>query len=154
MNVEDDFNSSDLEVPESINPNANLGKASIEAMLADAFELRKSTKVKGKQINSLNVLGAPGTQKDRSRWANRFSSFYSVVLGKRYVYLVTSSTHQLKSGLPICVLLRGAQTACQMGIHIVRTWPDICRNTTSPHHPIFCLDSVQLSLNLWDCSAR
>lgn len=79
MDDHDDFNSSDIEMPEQRpNPHAQLGRASIEAMLQNTLEHRVQSKVKSAQLTF--VHGAPGTRTDRSRWANRFSAFCEKVL--------------------------------------------------------------------------
>jgi hypothetical protein len=71
--MDDDFNSSDLEIPERSNPYADLGKDSIKQMLDNAFEDRKDSKIQSKQL--IFTASCPGTLVDMSRWANRFKSF-------------------------------------------------------------------------------
>ena len=75
----EDFNSSDIEMPEPRpNPYAQLGRANVEAMLQNTLEHRVQSKIKSAQLTF--VHGAPGTRMDRSRWANRFSAFCEGIL--------------------------------------------------------------------------
>jgi hypothetical protein len=47
--MDDDFNSSDLDIPEAPqNPYADLGRESINSMLDSAFKDRKDSKIKSK----------------------------------------------------------------------------------------------------------
>ena len=75
---DDDYNSSDIEVPEAQNPYAHLGRASIISMLANAGEERAESKIKSKQL--VDSTGAPGTRQIRASWVNRFKDFAQGVL--------------------------------------------------------------------------
>jgi hypothetical protein len=80
-NDQDDFNSSDIEIPETINPHAHRGMMSIQRMIATAFEDRVQSKIQSKSLT--NSAGAPGTIIARSTWINRFDSFRQNTLKKR-----------------------------------------------------------------------
>ena len=75
---DDDYDSSDIEVPEVHNPYAHLGRKSIISMLANADEDRAESKIKSMQLRDRD--GAPGTLRVRAIWLNRFEEFAQGVL--------------------------------------------------------------------------
>jgi len=81
VNDQDDFNSSDIEIPETTNPHAHRGMQSIQRMIATAFEDRVQSKIQSKSLT--HSAGAPGTIIARSTWINRFDSFRQNTLKKR-----------------------------------------------------------------------
>ena len=70
---DNDYNSSDLEVPEFSNPYANAGSANINTILANAGEDRPESKIKSKQL--MDNHGAPLSREFRARWLQRFKDF-------------------------------------------------------------------------------
>jgi hypothetical protein len=80
-NDQDDFNSSDIEVPEIVNPHAHRGMQSIQRMIDTAFEDRVESKIQSKTLTHID--GAPGTIIARSTWINRFDSFKQNTLKKK-----------------------------------------------------------------------
>jgi hypothetical protein len=77
--LDDDFNSSDIEIPEPApNPYAHLGQESIEKLLERATEHRLMTKLRVKQLE--NVHGAITTISGRRLWNNRFKAFCGATL--------------------------------------------------------------------------
>ena len=78
------FNSSDIEFDEPPpNPFSGAGKASIDAIIAHAFEDRIESKKISKQLTF--VKGRPGTQYRNTLWYQRFQSFREHSLRVRYV---------------------------------------------------------------------
>jgi hypothetical protein len=74
MDLDDNFNSSDIEFEEPTpNPFAGAGKASIDAIIANAMEDRIASKQFSKQLTFSK--GRPGTQYRNALWYNRFESF-------------------------------------------------------------------------------
>jgi hypothetical protein len=53
MANDDDFNSSDIEIPDKPNPWAHLGKESIQKMLDRQFEDRVERKIASKQLQHI-----------------------------------------------------------------------------------------------------
>jgi hypothetical protein len=86
----DDFNSSDMEVPEKENPYAHLGKDSIASMLSRQFEDRVNSKVASKLLTQ--VSGAPMTQRNRALWYQRFQAFCKGTLNHKYAHLPSRLT--------------------------------------------------------------
>jgi hypothetical protein len=76
---DDDFNSSDIELPEPpSNPYAHFGQESIEKLLDRATEHRIMTKVQVKQLS--DNTGAITTLNGRQLWNNRFKAFCQATL--------------------------------------------------------------------------
>jgi hypothetical protein len=73
MDGDDDFNSSDIEIPEKPNPYAHLGEDSILSMLNRQFDDRVESKIGSKQLQQ--VSGAPNTRYTRALWFERFKQF-------------------------------------------------------------------------------
>jgi hypothetical protein len=92
--ADDDFNSSDIEIPDKPNPYARLGEDSINSMLNRQFEDRVESKIAPKQLQQ--VTGAPSTQINRALWFQRFTKFCEGTLRHKYVpvlHLTTPSRH-------------------------------------------------------------
>lgn len=78
---DDDFNSSDLELPDAQpNPHAHRGAQSIKSMIESAFQDRRDSKLQSKMLQ--DSAGAPGTVIARNTWANRFDWFRTHTLKK------------------------------------------------------------------------
>lgn len=78
---EDDFNSSDIEIPVAqANPHAHRGQQSIEAFIASAFQDRTASKIQSKTLQQID--GSIGTRMARELWANRFDAFRTHTLRK------------------------------------------------------------------------
>jgi hypothetical protein len=79
---DDDFNSSDIELPEAQpNPHAHRGAQSIESMIKSAFQDRRESKIQSKMLQ--HGAGAPGTVVARNIWSNRFDWFRTHTLNKK-----------------------------------------------------------------------
>lgn len=83
MNPEDDFDSSDIEIPdEALAPSRflNAGQRSIEAMVNRKVEIRKISKFYEKTLRFGD--GAAMTQYSQHLWSNRFDGFRKDLLGE------------------------------------------------------------------------
>lgn len=79
----DDFNSSDVEIPEAAPRRfAHNGKRSIDSMLQNATDIRRSTKIAVAQ--RARNFTAPSTESQYELWTNRFKQFLTDVLKKRF----------------------------------------------------------------------
>jgi hypothetical protein len=81
---DDDFNSSDIEIPDVHNPYTSLGQDSISKLVANSTKHRITSKVRVKTLQYIS--GAEPTIKQRNLWANRFRDFCKSTLKHRYVY--------------------------------------------------------------------
>ena len=116
---EDDFNSSDIELPPApANPHAHRGIQSIEAMIASAFQDRRDSKIQSKTLQLDH--GAPGTVVARTTWANRFDAFRVHTLRKRSV-----SRHRVTRS---CLF-------CYSNFSPVRRWFQLRRTSNDSYSP-------------------
>ena len=82
MDPADDFNSSDIELPEAPpDPHAHLGSRSIAAMIETASRDRVQSKIESKMLRQDS--GAPATQLQRRLWSNRFDAFRTHTLKQK-----------------------------------------------------------------------
>ena len=71
MDAADDFNSSDIEYGEPVNPFPEAGKASIEALLERAAHYRLESKRQAKEMSFLSP--SPKTEYLNYPWYSRFN---------------------------------------------------------------------------------